>query len=566
MNDPLQPNVALYFDADAYTEMHRRAGSVSGPAGLMGRQVAGKQFLDAYFTHGQWNQLTAVVRSNDRADPLMHMFREHPATCESTRQLWIRVESDFLTAADAYSDVLHFPGPPDSRFAWARHNTGARFALTGVTHTLSTRAAMQSLCDLVFAPFEPFDALVCTSRAVANLVRAVTEAQLDYLRDRFGGLPRLRPRLEVLPLGVNPERFRPPRASERASERARIGAADDETVVLCVGRLSHHAKAHPFPAFHAAEQAAKRTGRKVRLVFAGWAAHPAIDKAFRDGAKQFAPSVAVAFVDGLDGAIRDGVWKAADICVSLPDNIQETFGLVVIEAMASGLPIVGSDWNGYRDLIVDGETGYLIPTRMVLGATAQSTSRLLFGHGNYDHFLAECSQATAVDPAVAADTLTRLIDDAPCRKRMGAAGRKRVLQHFTWESVIRAYETLWAEQSKVCKETRAVAGRHPGPVNYPAPEHSFAGYPSNWLVDPGRVIAPAEAADALIALLELPLTNLTAVRRCSDRETLARLLNSATKTATIGELLAELGQTETGPTEARATIAWLLKYGLLTPL
>ena len=64
------------------------------------------------------------------------------------------------------------------------------------------------------------------------------------------------------------------------------------------------------------------------------------------------------------------------VFVSLPDNIQETFGLVVIEAMASGLPVVGSDWDGYRDLILDGETGCLVPTRMVRGATVQATTRL----------------------------------------------------------------------------------------------------------------------------------------------------------------------------------------------
>ena len=38
-----------------------------------------------------------------------------------------------------------------------------------------------------------------------------------------------------------------------------------------------------------------------------------------------------------------------DIFVSLSDNIQETFGLTPLEGMASGLPVVATDWNGYRD-------------------------------------------------------------------------------------------------------------------------------------------------------------------------------------------------------------------------
>ena len=49
-------------------------------------------------------------------------------------------------------------------------------------------------------------------------------------------------------------------------------------------------------------------------------------------------------------------YGMADVFVSPSDNIQETFGLSVIEAMASGLPVIVSDWDGYRDTVVDGVT------------------------------------------------------------------------------------------------------------------------------------------------------------------------------------------------------------------
>jgi glycosyltransferase involved in cell wall biosynthesis len=48
----------------------------------------------------------------------------------------------------------------------------------------------------------------------------------------------------------------------------------------------------------------------------------------------------------------------------LSDNIQETFGLTPVEAMACGLPVVISDWNGYKETVDDQREGFLIPTWM----------------------------------------------------------------------------------------------------------------------------------------------------------------------------------------------------------
>ena len=90
------------------------------------------------------------------------------------------------------------------------------------------------------------------------MVREVTQAYADYLRAHLGGVPAHRPsdstpiRLETIPLGVDIDRFRPANPEERATARRTLNVADDEVVILYVGRLSHHAKAHPFPMFRGA--------------------------------------------------------------------------------------------------------------------------------------------------------------------------------------------------------------------------------------------------------------------------------------------------------------------------
>lgn len=563
--------IALLYDDDSYVEpTQMRAEAAVGQAqGLMGRQVAGREFLNALLLHGAYSSLVALVRNAGSAETLRRFCFEHPSTGWRRRKLAIRWETrlhdDFLRHPAA---LLHLPGPLDARYAWARRAAApASFALSGVTHTLCAAEIVRQLCDLVTAPYEPFDALICTSRAVVDMVRAVTGTYADYLADRHGGRPSLNVRLEHIPLGVDCRRFRPPTPEERAAERAALGIAEDEVVVLFVGRLSHHAKAHPFPMFEGLGRAAREVGRPVRLLLCGWAAVPAVLEAFLDGAATFAPEVRTTHLDGHDPRHRSAAWKAADVFTSLSDNLQETFGLVLVEAMASGLPVVASDWDGYRDMVVDGVTGYLVPTAMVADATAEMTGRLLMGEINYDVFLAESSQAIAVDVAAAASAYVRLLSDADLRRGMGEAGRARALEQFSWDHVIRACEGLWWEQDR--ERSAFVARRGPppaspvGPAIYPAVEHTFAGYPSAWLGPEDRVRAAAIPEGRVERLLAMPLTHHVAERRSGDAATLRAALDAAAGGCTIAALDALLASAGLSRRAGRATIAWMIKYSFL---
>ncbi|MGE3822326.1 MAG: glycosyltransferase family 4 protein [Isosphaeraceae bacterium] len=558
--------IAMLYDDDAYVEAP--GGSRRG---LMGRQVAGREFLNAYLAHGSWDALTAVVPSRNSASSLLKYCREHPSSRKRVRRVRLVERADFLDVffPSPPARVFYHPAPPEESFAWARQHGGpGSFALCGVTHTLSSLGAVQALRALVTAPFEPYDALICTSRAVERVVRTVTERFADSLRDRFGGAPGARASLEVIPLGVDPDQFRPATPEERAATRSALGVAEEEVAVLFVGRLSHHAKAHPFPMFEGLAEARRVTGRPIHLLLAGWAAHPAVLEAFRDGARRFAEGVRVSFLDGQDPAIRRGVWHAADLFVSPSDNVQETFGLVVVEAMAAGLPVIASDWDGYRDLVVEGETGLLVPTLTVADATVDATTRLMLGAIDYDHFLAECNQSVTVDPVATAAALTRLVGDSALRQRLGAAGRRRALDHFAWSRVITAYESLWRSQEaeRQARNPRVALDGRRGtetPSAYPSPERTFASYPTRRLSNDDHLVAPHEAASRLPSLLDHPLTHYAPSRRIIDETILLSLLATAGTPTPIHALDAHLRRLGVAHSRARATIAWLLKYGLL---
>jgi glycosyltransferase involved in cell wall biosynthesis len=566
--------VALLYDDSAYVEMQGqpRRGVGEGPSGLVGRQVAGREFLDAYLTHAAGLDVVAVVWSRTGAQSLARLCEQSPPG-RPRRTLRVVPMDAFLDTfcTSPPAPVLYTPCPPDPSFAWARRHRGpGAFALSGVTHTLCTAGAARVLCDLLTAPYEPYDALICTSAAVVRMVRAVTGAYADYLRERFGGNPELRPRLETIPLGVNPERYRPATPAERAARRAALNVAENEVAVLFVGRFTPHAKAHPFPMFQGLARAAAATGQRVHLILSGWAPNDALMRAFLETLHTFAPGVPVSIVNGMDPDLRFGVWQAADVFTSLADSVQETFGLVIVEAMAAGLPVVATDWDGYRDLVVDGETGFLVPTVMVRDGTADATMRLLLGAVDYDGFLAECNQAVAVDPAATAEAYARLLRDGDLRGRMGAAGRQRVLERFTWERVVRAYEELWRQQEV---ERRAHVARHPtteppalGPACYPAPEVSFAGYPTRMLDDQAQVEVVPGAEGELRRFLILPLCNYAGSRGVRDEGVLRAVLAAAASPRGLGEMEDVLRAHGVGHERARAALAWLLKYGLLRSL
>jgi hypothetical protein len=121
-------------------------------------------------------------------------------------------------------------------------------------------------------------------------------------------------------------------------------------------------------------------------------------------------------------------------------------------------------------------------------------------------------QTTVVNPAAAAGAYARLLTDAPLRRHMGASGRPRVLERFTWAHVVRAYEALWSSQEAERLAHVAASSAMPArsvstPSYYPAPETCFAGYPTHLLGEESRLVTVEGAEDVLGRLLAHPLSN-----------------------------------------------------------
>jgi len=566
---------AIYYHPEAYT--------TSGPK-LMGRNAAGESFLRGFLTHSQSKEFWAQVQNMDHAKH----FAQTVQSFARTEPVKAVDKNSMPTLAEV--GMVYYPGPGIGEHAFHRALAGASgvagkstnphtaWSLCGITHTTSSAGAMDALANLITAPVQPWDAVICTSTAVKNNVERLLQAQVNYLQERLGIGKLSLPMVPVIPLGIHTQDF-VFSDLQKSSARQAIGADSNTLVVLFMGRLSFHAKAHPlamYKALQKAAQSAKLQGQKLVLVECGWHANEFIDKAYQEAAKLACPDVKVITLDGRKASDRETAWASADVFCSLSDNIQETFGIVPIEAMAAGLPVVVSDWDGYKDTVRHEVDGFRIPTTMpAAGMAADLAYRHALEIDNYDMYCGHTCSLIAVDIEAAALAFENLFASKELRQRMGAEGRARAEQVYDWRVIIAQYETLWSEQSLLriaAQETSRPADAVPlnnvSSAAWPArldPFYAFETYATHRLSE-DTLLALAhtdaqQAIEAANAYRKLNMVNFAKQVLPSSEEVAQVLMNASLGSQSALSLLDNI------PSDRKFTVfrslAWMLKMGLL---
>lgn len=555
-----RPNAAILFEPGAYDADRKQ---------VMGRHVAGASFLNGFVRHAEVDSYVGVGLREAHAPNFRRQVQEIVAGRPDLAGRPVRVLTPGSQAALSAIGTFYIPDPTLPRFALARRLHDQRaYSLCGITHTIASRGVMETLSDMLTAPVQSWDALICTSRSVRNAVLRQQEYYADYLEQRIGKRPSSPVQTPIIPLGVDADRFERLGADSEARQalRRQIGAEEHDLVVLFFGRLAFHAKAHPVPMYLGAQRAAKRLGPRegrIHLIQTGQFPNKVAEDGYRDGAALCCPDVPVHFLDGADRWLADASWAAADAFVSLSDNIQESFGITPVEAMAAGLPCLVSDWDGYRDTVVDGETGIRVPTwlppRGIGSAIADShaTDGL-----SYDLYIGYASQMTPVDVPAIADALVSLARDPETRRRMGEAGRRRVRAMYDWSVIVRAYQDLWTDLAERRRADVEIAppqwyAKNP---RFTDPFEVFVGHASAILGD-ATVVRVDELAPDVDALMALPCNNFAAQAMLEPAETaeIVELLRAGAQR--VDDCLRRLAPERR--IRGFRTLAWLVKYGVL---
>ena len=228
---------------------------------------------------------------------------------------------------------------------------------------------------------------------------AIVAVSREMKRDILRCYPVPSSRVTVIHNGVDPQKYHP-RDGADAVEKFRIR----KPFVFFVGRLSRQKGI--FDLLDAMEYVPAGT---TLVLATGKPDTPEIEQELR---RVLATAENVVWIrEMLEDPDLVGLYNEAAVFAC--PSIYEPFGIINLEAMACETPVVASRVGGIKEVVVDKETGLLVPPG---------------------------------DPVRLGRALRKLIEDPKLGARMGRKGRRRVLQHFTWdriaEKTLRLYRSL----------------------------------------------------------------------------------------------------------------------------
>lgn len=222
--------------------------------------------------------------------------------------------------------------------------------------------------------------------------------------------------IDIIPCGTDIRRFG---SVDRETARAELGIDKEAKIVLYVGRFDRRKGIETL--VRAVRESKFYGDKNLKLIIGGGSTPGNSDGKERDRIEGIVQELGMAECTSFPGLLKQDIlptyYAAADICV-VPSHY-EPFGLVAVEAMACGTPVIASDVGGLQFTVVNENTGLLVPPQNV---TAFSN---------------------AID---------RILNDSQWGRKLGEAGNRRVNSKFSWDGVASQLDSLYTELLQPIKE------------------------------------------------------------------------------------------------------------------
>jgi glycosyltransferase involved in cell wall biosynthesis len=249
----------------------------------------------------------------------------------------------------------------------------------------------------------------------AECIVATSPQEQEHMRS----LVSTKGKIDIIPCGTDIRRFG---SIDKQAARAELGIDQDAKVVFYVGRFDPRKGIETL--VRAVGQSQLRGKENLKLVIGGGSRPGESDGIERDRIEGIVAELNLTdittFPGRLGGNTLPAYYAAADVCV-VPSHY-EPFGLVAIEAMASGTPVVASDVGGLQFTVVPEVTGLLAPPQ---------------------------------DDAAFAVAIDRILSNPEWRNQLGAQARARVESKFSWDGVAYQLSDLYIKLLKAQKKQLA---------------------------------------------------------------------------------------------------------------
>ncbi|MFP4128943.1 MAG: glycosyltransferase family 4 protein [Desulfonatronovibrio sp.] len=521
----------------------------SGP--FLGRIVANTGFLDALLHLDPFDKYHFFVSSGKIASDCRRYLQKNFPSRLSKTSFHPRLDIIKFLGEQSYhvfhlSDCINHP----AHLARLRNKYSRTiFPITSITHSLSYANYSQQLLKQLWPGWSIKDAIICSSECA----RQVLGRYFNHLQNSYKlGKDFKPPRLERIPLGINYKEIDSPAEVEDSHKKL----PDKQKLnILCLGRISSYSKMDILPILKSL-QLAKIYGLNldtIRLILAG-----GLDQK-DDTVKKlslFARNIELETMvfPNPGHAMKIKLLRDSDIFISLADNPQETFGLTILEAQAAGLPVIASDYNGYKELINHTENGFLVPT---LGpdSTDYIDDLAPLIYDSESHLL--LAQNCAVDIHALARTLTRLISSPELRQTFARKGRQNARQ-YDWSQIIRRYTALWEQLNQECEDRHLQEVRHPVHTPY---ADIFSGHTTDsWI---NSVVCLGKLGQAVYRKKDFPVIY-SGISHLVSPDRIRMLLFLARAPLKSSVLMTRLcAALDIDPSTARIILAWSIKQGLL---
>ena len=346
-------------------------------------------------------------------------------------------------AADEY-DMVFAPtfSTEVASLATLREQSGARFRIISMVYTISYPETEGSILQNLLAPLREDDLLNCTSETGFNAVLTL----VGHLRRKFRVPLPLVADMAAVPYGIDTAWFSP---GDRGIACLAAGLHPADRHILSLGRFAVVDKFDLGPLIEAFVRARNTLGPRWRLVLAGANTHGAYAEWVRLLVQTRGLQDCVTFFTDISDEQKRHLYRAADVFVAPSDNPQETFGLTAIEAMACGVPVIASDWNGYKETVVHGESGMRVPTYMPRLPGLVAPRHLV--DNSLMHLIV--AQSVAIDVGRLADTMVLLGSDEEYRGRLADGARVRAASQYDVHAIAAALRSVLT-----LRETLAASG------------------------------------------------------------------------------------------------------------